>query len=306
MRVSKAAFGDAHVPQTSASHQPSNGSITTRGKAVDDSIQQSPSSSSYDSETSEDPIQHLAFDQEVSVQDGSCSASVPRELPSAVLAEVAIEDKGFLLSQSKWNGPILDLSSIEVMFFQEEGEIEVQIFDNIMNRDIPWPQVPEEMNYEAYDLIGKLLNENPVQRLGATGAREVKQHVFFKNINWDTLAKQKATFIPSTEGAHDTSYFTSRYIWDPEVEHICATASDFDDMTETCSLSCSSGSFSNPHDEDGDEFCNLEDFSAPTPEVKYSFSNFSFKNLSQLASINYDLLVKNTKESPEASKPSVP
>ncbi|XP_057482092.1 probable serine/threonine protein kinase IRE isoform X1 [Actinidia eriantha] len=66
-----------------------------------------------------------------------------------------------------------------------------QIFDNIINRDIPWPRVPEEMSLEAYELIDKLLIENPVQRLGATGANEVKQHPFFKDINWDTLARQK-------------------------------------------------------------------------------------------------------------------
>lgn len=29
------------------------------------------------------------------------------------------------------------------------------IFDNIMNREIPWPQVPEELSFEAYDLIDK-------------------------------------------------------------------------------------------------------------------------------------------------------
>ncbi|PRQ59864.1 putative protein kinase AGC-MAST family [Rosa chinensis] len=173
-----------------------------------------------------------------------------------------------------------------------------QIFNNIINRDIPWPKVPEEMSNEAYDLIDQLLTENPVQRLGATGAREVKQHTFFKDINWDTLARQKAMFIPSTD-AHDTSYFMSRYIWNPEDEHVNG-GSDFDDLTETCS---STGSYY--LDEDGDECGSLADFSAPALDVQYSFSNFSFKNLSQLASINYDLVVK-TKESPEASKSSVP
>lgn len=28
-----------------------------------------------------------------------------------------------------------------------------KIFNNIINRDIPWPKVPEEMSKEAYDLI---------------------------------------------------------------------------------------------------------------------------------------------------------
>lgn len=30
-----------------------------------------------------------------------------------------------------------------------------QIFENIINRDIPWPNVPEEISYEAHDLINK-------------------------------------------------------------------------------------------------------------------------------------------------------
>ncbi|KAL1355991.1 uncharacterized protein [Arachis hypogaea] len=65
------------------------------------------------------------------------------------------------------------------------------IFDNILNRNIPWPAVPEEMSPEAQDLIDRLLTEDPNQRLGARGASEVKEHVFFKDINWDTLARQK-------------------------------------------------------------------------------------------------------------------
>ncbi|EEF51530.1 probable serine/threonine protein kinase IRE [Ricinus communis] len=177
-----------------------------------------------------------------------------------------------------------------------------QIFDNIMNRDIPWPRVPEEMSFEACDLIDKLLTENPLQRLGATGSKEVKQHSFFGDINWDTLARQKAMFIPAAD-AHDTSYFMSRYIWNPEGEgeHLQG-GSDFDDLTDTCST----GSFSNTHDEDGDECGSLADFNAPALAVKYSFSNFSFKNLSQLASMNYDLVIRSAKEAADASKPSVP
>ncbi|KAL1343648.1 hypothetical protein AAHE18_01G087000 [Arachis hypogaea] len=45
------------------------------------------------------------------------------------------------------------------------------IFDNILNRKIPWPAVPEEMSPEAQDLIDRLLTEDPNQRLGARGER---------------------------------------------------------------------------------------------------------------------------------------
>ncbi|KFK27959.1 hypothetical protein AALP_AA8G453600 [Arabis alpina] len=205
------------------------------------------------------------------------------------------------------HGKTADWWSVGVILFEVlvgippfNAETPQQIFENIINRDIPWPNVPEEISYEAYDLINKLLTENPVQRLGATGAGEVKQHAFFKDINWDTLARQKAMFVPSAE-PQDTSYFMSRYIWNPEDENVHG-GSDFDDLTDTCS----SSSF-NTQEEEGDECGILAEFgSGPNLAVKYSFSNFSFKNLSQLASINYDLVLKNAKESTESSNPSAP
>jgi len=48
------------------------------------------------------------------------------------------------------------------------------IFDNILNGEIPWPEDPEDMSPEARDLIEKLLNPDPAQRLGAQGAWELK------------------------------------------------------------------------------------------------------------------------------------
>ncbi|KAI4347283.1 hypothetical protein L6164_008105 [Bauhinia variegata] len=164
------------------------------------------------------------------------------------------------------------------------------IFDNILNRNIPWPRVPEEMSPEAQDLIDRLLTEDPTQRLGAQGASEVKQHVFFKDINWDTLARQKAAFIPASESALDTSYFTSRYSWNTS-DGLVYPASDVEDSSDADSLSGSSSCLSNRQDEVGDECGGLAEFESGS-SVNYSFSNFSFKNLSQLASINYDLLTK--------------
>ncbi|CAH1430376.1 unnamed protein product [Lactuca virosa] len=209
------------------------------------------------------------------------------------------------------HGATADWWSVGVILFELlvgippfNAESPQQVFANIMNRDIPWPKIPEEMSYEAYDLINKLLTENPAQRLGAIGAVQVKTHHFFKNIHWDTLARQKATFIPSAETL-DTSYFMSRYIWNPEDEHVDG-GSDFDDMSDTGST-CGDSSFGNMLEEEGDECGNLAEFGASTLNVNYSFSNFSFKNLSQLASINYDMLVKSAQDSIDSSnKPAVP
>ncbi|WOL11523.1 putative serine/threonine protein kinase IRE isoform X1 [Canna indica] len=130
---------------------------------------------------------------------------------------------------------------------------------------------------------------------------QVKAHPFFKSINWDMLAMQKAAFIPTIEGEDDTSYFSSRHPWNAADEQINATCNEFDDTSDTCSTSCGSSPCSSNLDEDGDEFGSMAEF-GPTLDVKYSFSNFSFKNLSQLASINYDLITKSNNDSAEASQ----
>uniref|UniRef100_A0A0D3HWW4 non-specific serine/threonine protein kinase n=1 Tax=Oryza barthii TaxID=65489 RepID=A0A0D3HWW4_9ORYZ len=204
------------------------------------------------------------------------------------------------------HGPTADWWSVGVILFEllvgippfnaEHPQI---IFDNIMNREIPWPQVPEELSFEAYDLIDKLLIENPVQRLGATGAGEVKAHPFFKDINWDMIARQQAAFIPSTDDEYDTSYFACRHTWDDQVN---VASNDYDDRSETSSMSCGSSPHSCDYEEDADEFGSMEEFGAPSLSVKYSFSNFSFKNISQLASMNYDLITKHNEDPLQSSK----
>ncbi|XP_020087816.1 probable serine/threonine protein kinase IRE isoform X1 [Ananas comosus] len=211
------------------------------------------------------------------------------------------------------HGPTADWWAVGIILFELlvgippfNAEHPQRIFDNIMNRDISWPQVPEEMSCEAHDLIDKLLIENPLQRLGATGAGEVKAHPFFKDINWDMLARQKAAFIPSMEDECDTSYFACRHPWSTADDQICTAANEYDELCDSSSVSCSSSPNSCEHDEDvyshGDECRSMADFGAPTLSVKYSFSNFSFKNISQLATMNYEVITKCNEESANASK----
>ncbi|XP_024361260.1 probable serine/threonine protein kinase IRE3 [Physcomitrium patens] len=208
------------------------------------------------------------------------------------------------------HGPAADWWSTGVILFEMltgvppfNAEHPQIIFDNILNRNIPWPYVPEEMSYEAQDLIDRLLTEDPDYRLGAKGAAEVKAHPFFKDINWDTLAMQKAAFVPSVDNIHDTSYFTSRQCWNSDETRLFA---DHNYESSNCETSDSGGSTSSsemrPEDSEViDVACPLRrkegrDLSEVTPSSRFSFSNFSFKNLSQLASINYDLLQTAVKD----------
>jgi serine/threonine-protein kinase RIM15 len=51
---------------------------------------------------------------------------------------------------------------------------------------------------------------DPMQRLGARGAGEVRQHAFFAGINWDTVATSEASFVPEITDPESTDYFDAR------------------------------------------------------------------------------------------------
>ena len=61
---------------------------------------------------------------------------------------------------------------------------------------------------EAGDFINKLLQRKPGKRLGDHGISEVKNHIWFKNYNWNDLYNKKliAPYIPSNEDNFDYKY----------------------------------------------------------------------------------------------------
>ncbi|XP_040998273.1 probable serine/threonine protein kinase IRE4 isoform X1 [Juglans microcarpa x Juglans regia] len=161
-----------------------------------------------------------------------------------------------------------------------------KIFDNILNRKVPWPSVPSDMTYEAQDLINRFLIHNPAQRLGANGSVEVvKAHPFFRGVNWDNLALQKAAFVPQPDSADDTSYFISRF-------HQSSPGLPDD---QNCS-----NSDSDTHESDSNSLAEMDECGDLAEFEDYPISlssiNFSFKNLSQLASINHDVLLQTGKD----------
>ena len=92
-----------------------------------------------------------------------------------------------------------------------------KVFENILARRIDWPELddPEEVSQEAKDIMDKFMCLDPTKRLGAGGAEEVKNHPFFKDINWDTLLHDDTPFVPAPENAEDTEYFDPRGLTEP-------------------------------------------------------------------------------------------
>lgn len=66
------------------------------------------------------------------------------------------------------------------------------------------------LDLSAKDLILSLLVLNPDDRLGFNGPEEVKQHQYLADLDWSSLLRYKAEFIPRLENDEDTSYFDTR------------------------------------------------------------------------------------------------
>ena len=46
------------------------------------------------------------------------------------------------------------------------------------------------------------------KRLGYNGAEEIKNHPFFKGIDWDNIGELKPPFVPQVENEIDTTFFS--------------------------------------------------------------------------------------------------
>lgn len=198
-----------------------------------------------------------------------------------------------------------------------------QVFDNILNRRIAWPDDDDfEVSSEAKDLINKLIQLDPRKRLGAnvdekypSGGAEIQAHPFFADINWQTLLEDEARFIPNPEHPEDTEYFDARG----------ATLSSFpeeleDQISPVGNTPNGSENPNRPHDalfrvktQANSAKRGLMPLHIPPhvardtrsrrlsePVIADDFGNFTFKNLPVLERANKDIVEKMRKEAMQA------
>ena len=87
-------------------------------------------------------------------------------------------------------------------FKQKKGKFNPQIYKMKII-------IPENISKNAKDLIEKLLNSNPRERIGYNSSEEIMKHDFFKDIDFDkVIIKQyKPPFIPKLDNEEDLRYF---------------------------------------------------------------------------------------------------
>ncbi|KNC84721.1 AGC/MAST protein kinase [Sphaeroforma arctica JP610] len=114
------------------------------------------------------------------------------------------------------HGPEVDFWALGVCLFEFlvgappfNDETEERIFQNILNHDIPWPDVPQEMSFEALDLITKLLRRDTRYRLDGN---QIKTHVFFSKNEVKINDNEDVTgpFVPQPSNIEDTGYFDDK------------------------------------------------------------------------------------------------
>ncbi|XP_063777749.1 serine/threonine-protein kinase greatwall [Pseudophryne corroboree] len=114
----------------------------------------------------------------------------------------------------KSHGPAVDWWALGVCLFEFltgippfNDETPAQVFQNILKRDIPWPEDDETLSVNAHSAIDILLTLDHTKR---AGLKDLKVNSLFLGIEWDNLHNQPMPFIPQPEDETDTTYFEAR------------------------------------------------------------------------------------------------
>lgn len=112
------------------------------------------------------------------------------------------------------HGPAVDWWALGVCFYEFltgippfNDETPQKVFDNILNKNIEWPEGDEALSAEAMEAVNLLLTMDPTER---PAAKEVQQMAFFSCIDWDNIENEETPFVPNPEDPTDTGYFEAR------------------------------------------------------------------------------------------------
>lgn len=114
------------------------------------------------------------------------------------------------------HGPAVDWWALGVCLYEFmtgvppfNDETPQKVFENILGRNIEWPQDDESLSKDAVQCIELMLEMDPVKR---PQAEQMMQMAFFETIDWATLESAPPPFIPNPDDPQDTGYFEARNV----------------------------------------------------------------------------------------------
>ncbi|ORZ09533.1 hypothetical protein BCR42DRAFT_381630 [Absidia repens] len=180
-----------------------------------------------------------------------------------------------------------------------------KVFENILSRRIDWHEDSVSVSDDARDFMEKLMTLDPCKRLGANGPDEVKQHPFFKNIDWDNLLTELPSFVPQPVNEEDTTYFDARGATMQDHEHLDKDLLEGKERAEvqhakTIIMEQNPAKVTpiyritdgGNHDTYGDESNHKLAFGTELEENGSEFGTFVYKNLRQLEKANENAIRK--------------
>lgn len=125
--------------------------------------------------------------------------------------EVLLDEQGYTKMVDFWSLGVLvfEMCCGWSPFYAEDTQ---QMYKNIAFGKVRFPR--DALSTEGRNFVKGLLNRNPKHRLGANGdAKELMEHPFFSDINWDTLCRKQVIppFKPQLQSDTDTSNFDPEF-----------------------------------------------------------------------------------------------
>ncbi|SPP81036.1 serine/threonine-protein kinase greatwall isoform X1 [Drosophila guanche] len=112
------------------------------------------------------------------------------------------------------HGPGVDWWALGVCFYEFmtgippfNDETPQKVFDNILNKNIEWPEGEEALSVDAMEAVELLLTMDPAER---PAAKEVQQMRHFACIDWENIGNAEPPFVPTPDNPTDTGYFDAR------------------------------------------------------------------------------------------------
>eukprot|EP00730_Choanoeca_flexa_P005052 TRINITY_DN11866_c3_g3_i7.p1 TRINITY_DN11866_c3_g3~~TRINITY_DN11866_c3_g3_i7.p1 ORF type:complete len:509 (+),score=148.32 TRINITY_DN11866_c3_g3_i7:149-1675(+) len=125
------------------------------------------------------------------------------------MAPEILQQKGYGMEVDWWTVGTLLYEMLTGLppFYDEDTQ---EMYRKILFQPLTFP---EDVSLMAQDIIAKLLQRTPAQRLGKFSAEEIKEHLFFKGLEWDALAEKRlpAPWKPEVKEELDTSNFDEEF-----------------------------------------------------------------------------------------------
>ncbi|KAG2200140.1 hypothetical protein INT47_012421 [Mucor saturninus] len=139
------------------------------------------------------------------------------------LAPELLLGKGYTKNVDWWTLGVLLYEMLTGLppFYDENTN---EMYRKILQQELKFP---DDMSDSASSLLSGLLNRDPNARLGNKGTDEIKNHVFFKSIDWNKLMVKavQPPFKPSVQNVYDTTNFDDEFTSEQPVESM-TTAED--------------------------------------------------------------------------------